>query len=194
MKPQIINPTQWHLMILWRNSWCQTSQWKMPIFLLTSPSFDWQLVLSVASFLEQHLTSLYWIHYRSGHQYWLCGKTACRNHWPWHTPELCEHSGNRCGNQEQKAFSRAIAFVPQEKLKESLKEHQFPKVYASLVSSLRSNEKWRLLLYLCIPWLAEYFSLKKAVEGGWKFSFIVFRSVFKPLFFRSLVPFFENII
>ena len=59
----------------------------------------------------------------------------------------------------------------------------FPRVYASLVSSLRSNKKqWYLFLYICIPWVAEYISLKKAAEGGWKFSFHVFRSILTLLF------------
>ena len=57
----------------------------------------------------------------------------------------------------------------------------FPRVYASLVSSLRSNEQWRLLLYICIQWLAEYIPLKKTAEGGRKFSFNLFRC-FKPHF------------
>ena len=64
----------------------------------------------------------------------------------------------------------------------------FPRVYASLVSSFRSNEQWRLFLYICIPWLAEYISLKKAAEGGWKFSFDVFRSVL-TLLFRNILQF-----
>ena len=57
----------------------------------------------------------------------------------------------------------------------------FPRVYASLVSSLRSNEQWRLLLYICIQWLSEYIPLKKTAEGGRKFSFNLF-SCFKPHF------------
>jgi len=57
MKPLTINPTHtlWQNMILWRNSWHQTFfPWKTVSFLLTSLSFNWQLVqvLSVASFLE----------------------------------------------------------------------------------------------------------------------------------------------
>ena len=42
--------------------------------------------------------------------------SACRNHWPRHTPKLCKHFGNRRKNQEQKAFSRVVAFVPRQKL------------------------------------------------------------------------------
>lgn len=50
----------------------------------------------------------------------------------------------------------------------------FPRVYASLVSILRSNKQWCLFLYICILWLGEYISLKKAAEGSWKFSLNVF--------------------
>ena len=57
----------------------------------------------------------------------------------------------------------------------------FPRVYASLVSTLRINDQWRLLLFICIQWLAEYIPLKKVAEGGRKFSFNVFRSVLNPL-------------
>ena len=49
-------------------------------------------------------------------EYRLRSKTACWNHWPRHTPKLCEHSENRHENQEQKAFSRVIAFIPRQKL------------------------------------------------------------------------------
>ena len=57
----------------------------------------------------------------------------------------------------------------------------FPRAYALLVSFLRSNEQWRLLLYICIQWLAEYIPLKKTAEGGRIYRFNIFRSVLNPL-------------
>ena len=75
-----------------------------------------------------------------------------------------------------------------EELQNSVNERApSPRVYASLLSSLRSNKQCHLFLYICILWLADYFSLKKAAEvGSWKFSLNVFRSVFVPLFFRIM--------
>ena len=110
-------------------------------------------------------------------EYRLRGKTACRNRWPRYTPKLCEHSGNRRENQEQKALNfldSLHSFLDKNSVNERA---PFPRVYASLVSSVGSNEQWRLFLYICILWLAEHISLKKAAEGSWKFSFTVFRSV-----------------
>ena len=73
----------------------------------------------------------------------LHGKTACPNHWPRRTPQLCQHFGNRRKNQGQK-----ILYIHKESLhsfldKDSVNEKApFPRVSTWLVSSLRGNEHW----------------------------------------------------
>ena len=74
-------------------------------------------------------------------EYRLRGKTACRNRGPRYTPKLCEHSGNGRENQEQKAFNileSLHSFLDKNSVNERAPS---PRVYASLVSSLRSNEQ-----------------------------------------------------
>ena len=72
----------------------------------------------------------------------------CRNHWPRLTLKVCEHSGNRRENLEQKIFLESLhSFLDKSSVNERAPS---PRVYASLVSSftIGSNQQWRLFLYI----------------------------------------------
>ena len=104
-------------------------------------------------------------------EYWLRGKTACRpKPLPTTFTQIMRTLWKQAWKPRTKGFFQESfhSFLDKNSVDERA---PFPRVYASLVSSLRSNEQWRLFLYMYIPWLAEYICLKEASEGGWKFSF-----------------------
>ena len=105
---------------------------------------------------------------------WQCrlrGKTACQNIWPRPIhPNYASILETDDKTNDKGLFLESIHLFLN---KSSINEREpFPRVYASLVSSLRGNEHWRFCYIFAFR-----VSPRKTAEGGRKFSFKSFRFV-----------------